>query len=161
MVFQRPVMMRRSVLANLRFVLAVRGIPKFARSELAQQALEKAKLESLANRPARVLSGGEQQRLAIAKALICSPSLLLLDEPSASLDPASTLAIEEMINTAHSEGVGVIMITHDAGQARRLADRVVFMHHGRVVETGTTSEVLDRPQSHAAQAWLGGRLQVD
>ena len=161
MVFQRPVLLRRSVLSNIMFVLAARGVPRRQRAELARRALARSRLEPFARRPARVLSGGEQQRLAIAKALVCSPRLLLLDEPSASLDPASTQAIERMIIDAHRDGVGIIMVTHDVGQARRIGEQMVFMHGGRVVETGQCSDILDNPQSAAAKAWLEGRLHVD
>lgn len=161
MVFQRPVMLRRSVLANLRFALSVRGLGGAERARREQRALEMARLGDLAHRPARVLSGGEQQRLAIARALACAPQVLFLDEPTASLDPASTQAIEDLINAANQDGVTIVMITHDAGQARRLGDDLVFLHAGRVAEAGAACEVLDTPRSQAARAWLDGRLYLD
>lgn len=161
MVFQRPVMLRRSVLANLRFALTVRGAGASERITREAEALERARLHDLAHRPARVLSAGEQQRLAVVRALACAPRLLLLDEPTASLDPASTHAIEELIREAHDSGVAVVLVTHDLGQARRLADDVIFLHAGRVVETGAASEVFDAPRSEAARAWLEGRLHLD
>jgi len=160
LVFQSPVMLRRSVLANLRFALAVQGVPRRDRRDRAEAALEQARLTALAHRPARVLSGGEQQRLAIARALACRPELLLLDEPTASLDPASTALIEEAVNAAHASGVTVALVTHDAGQARRLADDIVFLHAGRVTERGAAAQVLNRPRSEAARAWLEGRLHL-
>ncbi len=160
LVFQSPVMLRRSVLANLRFALAVQGVPRRDRRTRAEAALEQARLTALAHRPARVLSGGEQQRLAIARALACRPELLLLDEPTASLDPASTALIEEAVNAAHASGVTVLLVTHDAGQARRLADDIVFLHAGRVAERGAAAQVLNRPRSEAARAWLEGRLHL-
>lgn len=160
MMFQRPVMLRRSVLGNLRFALGVRGLGGAERAQRAQRALEMARLEDLAHRPARVLSGGEQQRLAIARALACDPQLLLLDEPTASLDPASTLAIEDLINAANADGVTIVMVTHDAGQARRLGDDLVFLHGGRIAEAGDARQVLDTPRSQAARAWLEGRLYL-
>ncbi|MSU88909.1 ATP-binding cassette domain-containing protein [Rhodobacteraceae bacterium 2CG4] len=160
LVFQTPVMLRRSVLANLRFALAVRGVPRCARRARAEAALEQARLTALAHRPARVLSGGEQQRLAIARALACRPELLLLDEPTASLDPASTALIEQAVDAAHADGVTVALVTHDAGQARRLADDIVFLHAGRVAEHGPAAQVLSRPRSEAARAWLEGRLHL-
>ena len=161
MVFQRPVMMRRSVLANLRFALAVRGVGGAERTAREAEALRRARLGDLANRPARVLSAGEQQRLAVARALACAPRLLFLDEPTASLDPASTHAIEELIREAHERGVTIVLVTHDRGQARRLGDDLVFLHAGRVVESGPVSELLDAPRSEAARAWVAGRLHLE
>ncbi len=158
MVFQRPVMLRRTVLGNLRFALGVRGIRGSERSLRVAEALDRARLTDMAYRPARVLSGGEQQRLAIARALATAPEVLFLDEPTASLDPASTHAVEELVNAAHAAGVAIVMITHDAGQARRLGDDVIFMHNGRVAESGPAARVLDAPRSEAARAWLDGRL---
>ncbi|MEZ5653156.1 MAG: ATP-binding cassette domain-containing protein [Burkholderiaceae bacterium] len=161
MVFQRPVLLRRSVLANLQFALGVRGLRGVQRRDREREALRRARLSELANRPARVLSGGEQQRLALARALACDPRLLILDEPTSSLDPASTHAIEALIGEAHAAGVTIVLVTHDIGQARRLGDDVVFMHAGRVVETGPVGRVLEAPQSAAARAWLEGRLFLD
>ena len=161
MVFQRPIMLRRSVLANLRFALAVRGIGGSERAAREAEAIERARLGELANRPARVLSAGEQQRLAVARALACRPRVLLLDEPTASLDPASTHAIEQQIREAQGSGVTVVLVTHDIGQARRLGDDLIFLHAGRVVETGRVPGVLDAPRSEAARAWLEGRLFLD
>ena len=160
MVFQRPVMLRRSTLANLRFALAVRGIGGAERAARETEAIERARLAELASRPARVLSGGEQQRLAIARALACAPRVLFLDEPTASLDPASTHAIERQIREAHESGVTVVLVTHDIGQARRLGDDLIFLHAGRVVEAGPVTDVLDAPRSEAARAWIGGRLYL-
>ena len=161
MVFQRPVVLRRSVLANLRFALAVRGVGGAERAARETAAIERARLGRLANQPARVLSGGEQQRLAVARALACEPRVLFLDEPTASLDPASTHAIERQIRDAHDGGVTIVLVTHDVGQARRLGDDLVFLHAGRVVETGPVSDVLDTPRSEAARAWVEGRLYLD
>ncbi|WP_458791357.1 ATP-binding cassette domain-containing protein [Yoonia sp. MH D7] len=160
MVFQRPVMLRRSVGANLRFALSVRGVKRADRKAREAETLALARLEHLKDKPARVLSGGEQQRLAMARAMICAPHVLFLDEPTASLDPASTLAIEHLIAEARESGTTIILVTHDAGQARRLGDDLVFLHGGTVVETGHVNQVLNAPQSRAAQAWLGGRLFV-
>jgi tungstate transport system ATP-binding protein len=158
MVFQRPVMLRRSALANLRFALRVQGLGLRARGARAQEALEMAHLTDKARQPARLLSGGEQQRLAVARALVCDPEILFLDEPTSSLDPASTQMIEDLVNAAHARGVTVVMITHDRGQARRMGDDVIFLHAGRVAETGPRDQVLDAPRSEAARAWMAGRL---
>ena len=161
MVFQRPVMLRRSVLANLRFALAVRGVGGSERAAREAEAFERARLQDLASRPARVLSAGEQQRLAVARALACAPQVLLLDEPTASLDPASTHAIEQLIREAHGTGVTIVLVTHDIGQARRLGEDLIFLHAGRVAESGRVTDVLDAPASEAACAWVEGRLHLD
>lgn len=161
MVFQRPVLLRRSVLANLRFALAARGIRGVERRMRETAALREARLEHLANRPARVLSGGEQQRLAVIRALAGAPDLLLLDEPTASLDPASTAAVERLIAAARERDVTVALVTHDNGQARRLGDEMIFLHAGRVAETGPVTQVLDAPRSEPARAWAEGRLYFE
>jgi tungstate transport system ATP-binding protein len=158
MVFQRPVMLRRSALANLRFALRVQGLGWRARQARAQEALEMAHLTDKARQPARLLSSGEQQRLAVARALVCDPEILFLDEPTSSLDPASTQMVEDLVNAAHARGVTVVMVTHDRGQARRMGDDVIFLHAGRVAETGPRDQVLDAPRSEAARAWMDGRL---
>ena len=125
------------------------------------EAIDRARLGGLAHRPARVLSGGEQQRLAVARALACAPRVLFLDEPTASLDPASTHAIEQQVGEAHENGVTIVLVTHDVGQARRLGDDLLFLHAGQVVESGRVVEVLDAPRSEPARAWLEGRLYLD
>lgn len=158
MVFQRPVMLRRSVLANLNFALKVHGLAGRARADRAREALEMARLSHLASHPARVLSGGEQQRLAVARALMCEPDLLFLDEPTSSLDPASTQMIEDLVSAAYLRGVTIVMVTHDLGQARRMGDEVIFLHAGRVAERGPLHQVLGAPRSEAARAWVQGRL---
>ncbi|MDZ7710744.1 MAG: phosphate ABC transporter ATP-binding protein [Roseovarius sp.] len=158
MVFQRPVMLRRSVLGNLRFALGVHGWRGRARDHRVAEALEMARLTDKARQPARLLSGGEQQRLAVARALVCAPDLLFLDEPTSSLDPASTQMIEELVNAAHGRGVTIVMVTHDMGQARRMGDEVIFLHAGQVAETGPRDLVLGAPCSEAARAWVQGRL---
>jgi tungstate transport system ATP-binding protein len=146
------------VLANLNFALKVHGLTGRARADRANAALEMARLTDLASHPARVLSGGEQQRLAVARALICEPDLLFLDEPTSSLDPASTRMIEDLVNAAHARGVTIVMVTHDIGQARRMGDEVIFLHAGRVAERGPLDRVLGAPRSAAARAWTQGRL---
>ncbi|MDW4497944.1 ATP-binding cassette domain-containing protein [Sulfitobacter sp. D35] len=161
MVFQRPVMLRRSIIGNLRFALAARGIRGAECTRRAEIALDRAQLRDLARAPARVLSGGEQQRLALARALACGPELLFLDEPTASLDPASTQAIETLIRQASAEGVTIVMVSHDIGQARRLGQDIVFLHAGRVAESGPAQQVLDHPRSEAARAWVEGRIYIN
>lgn len=158
MVFQRPVLLRRSVQGNLHHALAARSIPGAERRPRIAAALADAGLTDLADRPARRLSGGEQQRLAMARALALEPEILFLDEPTASLDPASTLAIERLIEQAHGRGCKIVLVTHDLGQARRLADDVVFLARGRVVERTDAAAFFDRPTSAEARAYLDGRL---
>lgn len=161
MVFQRPVLLRRSVGANLRFALAARGLPRHVRTAREAEALAMARLETLARRPARQLSGGEQQRLAVARALAVRPEMLLLDEPTASLDPASTQAVEALIDQAHAGGVTIVLVTHDLGQARRMGDDLIFLHAGRVAETGPAADTLAAPRTGALRAWTEGRLYLD
>lgn len=158
MVFQRPVMLRRSALANITHALSLQGVGRRQRAEQAAAALRHFGLEALANRPARVLSGGEQQRLAMARAWALRPEVLFLDEPCAALDPGATRAIEEMIQAFHRAGVTIVMTTHDLGQARRLADEVIFLHHGRLLEQSPAAKFFERPRSEAAEAFMKGEL---
>lgn len=158
MVFQKPVMLRRSVFANLVHPLAGAGLGWRERRETARRALARFGLEPLAGRPARLLSGGEQQRLAIARAWALDPQVLFLDEPTSQLDPTATRAIEEMLAGLEAEGRTLVMASHDLGQARRLARRVVFLHRGRIVETGPAGDFFDQPRTREARAFLAGEL---
>ncbi len=158
MVFQRPVVLRRSVASNIGYALRVRGVPREQRQERVRAALALAGLERLAGRPARVLSGGEQQRVTLARAWSLAPQVLFLDEPSANLDPAATRAVENMIQSIAAAGTKIIMTTHDLGQAHRLAAEVLFLHHGRLIERAGADEFFARPRSDAAAAFLEGRL---
>lgn len=155
MVFQRPVLLRRSVAANIRFVLNLRGARG---TERCQSLLRQAGLEAQAQQPARLLSGGEQQQLALVRALALDPDVLFLDEPTASLDPAATAAIEAMVKQAHRRGTKVIFVTHDLGQARRLADEVVFLHRGRLLERTPAERFFEHPSSTQARDYLQGRI---
>ena len=158
MVFQRPVLLRRSAIANVTHALRSRAVPRHERHARAERMLAKAGLAALTHTPARLLSGGEQQRLALARALSLEPEVLFLDEPTANLDPASTLTIEQLIQTAHDQGTKIVLVTHDVGQARRLADEVVFLHQGRVEEQSAAGDFFAAPASMQAQAFLEGRL---
>ena len=158
MVFQKPVLLRRSAAANIWHALGVRGIGKGERSARVDGALKLAGLEGRAATPARVLSGGEQQRLCLARALSLEPEILFLDEPTASVDPASTLAIERLLIEAQHRGIKIVVVTHDVGQARRLAQDVVFLHHGRAVEHGAAKRFFAEPRSEAARCFLAGGL---
>jgi tungstate transport system ATP-binding protein len=158
MVFQRPVMLRRSAAANVAFALSLRGIRGAERRERIAEALAVAGLGALADRPARVLSGGEQQRLALARAWALRPQVLFLDEPTASLDPASTRAVEELIAKLAAAGTKIVMTTHDLGQARRMADEILFMHRGRLIERGPAGRFFAAPQTPEAAAFIAGEL---
>lgn len=157
-VFQRPVLLRRSVAANLRHALKTYGVPRAERAAMLAELLELAGLRALAHRSARVLSSGEQQRLSIVRALAADPDLLLLDEPTANLDPYATRMIEALIRQAEARGVTVVLVTHDVGQARRLADDVIFLNRGRVTEQTPAGSFFDEPQTAEASAYLAGRL---
>ncbi len=157
-VFQRPVLLRRSVRANLDHALKVYGVPRAERPARIARLLEEADLAGLAGQPARRLSGGEQQRLALVRALAAEPELLLLDEPAASLDPRATAAVEALIARATRRGVKVVLVTHDRDQAQRMADEIVFLHRGRVVDTAPAATFFERPRSPEARAYLAGEL---
>lgn len=157
LVFQKPVLLRRSVEDNLDFALQLRGRPD---PHLRDEYLRRVSLLDLAKQPARLLSGGEQQRLSLARALATAPQVLLLDEPTASLDPASVQMIEAIVQEVSRQGVRVIFVTHDIGQARRLADDVVFMHRGRVAEHSPRQDFFDSPASDAAVDFLAGRIVI-
>jgi tungstate transport system ATP-binding protein len=156
MVFQSPVMLRRSALENVEFALKVAGRGEVR--ERAMHALERVGLTPLAERPARLCSGGEQQRIAIARAWATEPEVLFLDEPTASLDPTATSSIEEAILAMHSSGTAIVMTTHDMGQAKRLAERVLFLHRGRLVEDTPADEFFNQPRSREATAFIKGEL---
>jgi tungstate transport system ATP-binding protein len=159
-VFQRPVMLNRSVEANVRHALSTLGLHGTEVRARTAAALDQTGLTALAARPAPVLSGGEQARLALARALARQPRLLFLDEPTANLDPAATLAVESIAGEARANGVKIVLVTHDVGQARRLADEVVFMASGRVVEHAPAEAFFARAQSPEARAFLEGRIVV-
>lgn len=157
MVFQRPVLLRRSVADNIRFALRLNADGD---TRSCHEILESAGLDARADQPARSLSGGEQQRLALARALVLQPEVLFLDEPTANLDPASTAAIESVVDDARRRGTKIIFVSHDVGQAQRLADDVLFLHQGRALEHSPASDFFRHPAAAAAQAYLHGRLLV-
>ena len=159
-VFQRPVMLRRSAAGNIRYALAAAGLSRSARRRRAAELLDLVGLAALADRPARQLSGGEQQRLALARALAKEPQVLLLDEPTASLDPAATKSVEDVIRTVAARGIKVVMATHDLGEARRLAGEIVLLHRGRIVETCAAEAFFSGPRTEEARRFLAGELLV-
>lgn len=157
MVFQRPVMLRRSVEANLLFALKRENSDADPRAR-CREILERINLADRAKQPAQALSGGEQQRLALARALATNPETLFLDEPTASLDPAATLAIEAMVQEAAENRTKVILVTHDIGQARRVADDVVFLQNGALAEHTLAAKFFDAATSPQARAYLNGQI---
>ena len=161
MVFQRPVMLRRTARENIEFALQVAGQVAGQEkniSRVASAALESVGLTHLADRPARLCSVGEQQRIALARAWALAPEVLFLDEPTASLDPTATKAIEEVISAINKTGTTIIMTTHDIGQAKRIAHRVLFLHRGRLVEDATARIFFEQPASKEAAAFIKGEL---
>jgi tungstate transport system ATP-binding protein len=158
MVFQRPVMLRRSTLGNLTHALGVAHVPWGERDRRAREALRKVGIEALAERPARVLSGGEQQRVALARVWALRPEVLFLDEPTANLDPGATHEIERVIGAMHDGGTKIVMVTHNLGQARRLGDEILFLHQGRVLERAPAAQFFKRPASKEAAQFLEGEL---
>ena len=158
MVFQRPVMLRRSVTANVDYALSLRGMPRAERAERVARALARTGIRGRGRHPARVLSVGEQQRLALTRAWALDPQVLFLDEPTSSLDPASALAVEDVVNAIHKAGTCVIMTTHDLGQARRMGDEIIFLHRGRILERAGTERFFTAPENDLAQAFIRGEL---
>ncbi len=158
MVFQRPSMLRRSVLANVAFGLKLRGVPRHEREARAHAMLARVGLAGLAARPARVLSGGEQQRVALARAWTLAPRILFLDEPTASLDPGATQAVESIVQAMAAEGTKIVMTTHNLGQARRMGDEIVFLLKGRVAERAPVESFFRAPATPEARAFLKGEL---
>ena len=158
MVFQRPVMLRRTARANIDYALKLRGLSRDERQARINEVLRRVGLRRLDASPARVLSFGEQQKLALARAWALKPQVLFLDEPTASLDPAATHDVEEIIQAIHEEGTRIIMTTHDLGQVRRMADDVMFFHRGRMLERAPAEQFFTEPKNDLAQAFLRGEL---
>lgn len=157
MVFQRPLLLSRSVRANVGFGLRIRG--QRNNNQLITQVLERVKLAHLANAHARTLSGGEMQRVAIARALVIQPSVLLLDEPTANLDPYNVRIIEDLIRNQHEQyNTTIVMVTHNVFQAQRLATRVGLMLDGSLIEVAPTQEFFNHPKDPRAAAFVSGDL---
>ncbi len=158
MVFQRPIMLRRSVEANVRLALALAGVPRGLRGTRTAEVLARTGLSDLASRPARLLSSGEQQRLALARAWSTEPELLFLDEPTANLDPAATLQVERLILAIDQAGTKIVLTTHDLSQARRLAHEILFLYRGELLERAAAEQFFAAPQTAEARAFLKGEL---
>jgi tungstate transport system ATP-binding protein len=158
--FQRPTMLRRSTTGNIRYALAAADVPHAKRQQRASELLTLVGLDGLGRRPARRLSGGEQQRLALARALARDPDVLFLDEPTASLDPYATKAIEDIVRAVSARGVKVVLSTHDLGQAKRLAGDIVLLHRGRLIEIAPVDEFFAGPRTQEARKFIAGELLV-
>ena len=158
MVFQRPVMLRRSALANLTYALKLAGVGRRERTLRAHDVLEAVGLDRRADQSARLLSGGEQQKLALARAWALGPEVLFLDEPTANLDPVATRELETIIGQIHAGGTKIVMTTHNLGQARRLGDEIVFIDAGRVIERAAVNRFFPHPATAEAAAFVRGEL---
>ena len=158
MVFQRPVMLRTTALANVMYGLRLKGHAAKECEQRARESLARVGLESLTRRPARLLSGGEQQRVALARAWALEPELLILDEPTASLDPASSREVERIIGDIAASGARILMTTHNLGQARRIAEQIVFIDRGRIVEQTPVEDFFRMPRTEAAQRFLAEEI---
>jgi tungstate transport system ATP-binding protein len=156
MVFQRAVLLRRSAAANVRYALHLAGMRGEQAESRIVEALADVGLGALADRPARVLSGGEQQRLALARAWALHPEVLFLDEPTASLDPKATRAVEDIVRDIRARGTTIVMSTHNLAQARRLASDVMFLSEGRQVEHTPAAQFFVSPRTSEAAAFLEG-----
>jgi tungstate transport system ATP-binding protein len=158
MVFQRPVMLRRSARGNLLHALKLAGVPRAERRSRADRFLAAVGLAQAASRPARVLSGGEQQRLALARAWALRPEVFFLDEPTANLDPSATLEVERIVDQIRADGTKIVLTTHNLGQAQRLGDEILFLYGGRLLERASTDEFFYRPATAEAAAFIKGEL---
>ena len=156
MLFQRPFLLRLSARRNVSLGLWLRGLPRAERAEATERALRRVGLASLASRPARELSGGQQQRLALARAWALKPDVLFLDEPTASLDPSAKREVEQLIEDFAGEGMTVVLATHNLGQAKRLATRVIYLEGGRIHADLPTEAFFDGPLAGPAQLFLKG-----
>jgi tungstate transport system ATP-binding protein len=158
MVFQRPVVLRRSALANVEYGLKLTGVHRRERELRARDVLEAVGLETQAEQPARLLSGGEQQKLALARAWALGPEVLFLDEPTANLDPNATRDVENIVGQIRASGTKIVMTTHNLAQARRLGDEILFINAGRLVERAPVDSFFTHPATTEAAAFIKGEL---
>lgn len=160
LMLQKPVLLRRSAESNLVYALRLKGHDKQQSLRLSRDALQQAGLAHVARVSATRLSGGEQQRLALLRALLLEPDILFLDEATANVDPGSTLAIEQQLAQAKARGITIVMVSHDIAQARRLADEVILMHQGQIVERAECAMFFESPTKHLTKRWIEGELLV-
>lgn len=157
-VFQRPILLRRSVAENMAYPMELRGMPRAQIASACEDWAARVGLTDLMHRPAQSLSGGEQQKLALARALITDPDVLFLDEPCAALDGRATREIEAILAEAEANGARLFLATHDMGQARRMGSDVIFLLKGQVHETGSAPEVFAGPKTTEMRAFLQGDI---
>lgn len=160
LMLQKPVLLKRSAMANLLYALRQTSMPRKQCQNLAVAALQQAGLAELSQVVAHRLSGGEQQRLALARALLLKPDILFLDEATASVDPASTLVIEQQLLDSISQGLTVVMVTHDQAQVQRLGQHVLLMHKGRVIEHAQRHDFFKTPTHELTRRWIAGEILV-
>jgi len=158
MVFQRPVMLRRSAIGNVTYGLKLAGVARAERDRRAQRVLDAVGLRAAAHEPARILSGGEQQKLALARAWALDPEVLFLDEPTANLDPGATREVEAIVGEIHASGTKIVMTTHNLGQARRLGDEILFINAGRLAERAPVERFFAQPSTAEAASFIKGEL---
>lgn len=158
MVFPKPVLLRRTVLQNMTYILDMEGVEKSKQDTVAIEALTEFSMQSYTDRPARLLSSGEKQRLSIVRALLLKPDILYLDEPTANLDPKATGIVEEMIGKSRRNNMTIVMASHDLMQARRIAEHVIYIEDGNVIEASNAAEFFTSPKSEQAQKFIEGRL---
>jgi len=159
MVFQSPVMFNTTVFKNIAYGLRLRGYSKAEIERKVREVLSLVRLEGYENRKAKTLSGGEKQRVAIARAIVLEPKLLLMDEPTANLDPTNAAIIEDIVKEITKEnGTTIVFSTHNMFQAKRLADRVAHMYAGRIVEVGKTRDIFENPRNELTKRFINGEL---
>lgn len=161
MVFQRPFMLRMSALANVELGLRLQRLPRAQCRERALRALERVGLARESARVGRVLSAGQQQRLALARAWALQPDVLLLDEPTASLDPSAKREVEALIEEFAGQGITVMMSSHNLGQVKRLAQRVLYLEHGRLLADVSTDHFFAGSLPQEASLFLKAELPWD
>jgi tungstate transport system ATP-binding protein len=156
-VFQRPTLLRRSVYKNVAYGLQLRG--QRNADEQIHATLKRVGLEALAQQPARTLSGGEAQRVALARAMILEPEALLLDEPTANLDPYNVSLIESIVTELNTTSqTTLVLVTHNVFQARRLAHRVAFLLDGKIVEVNDVEDFFESPSDPRTRAFVNGEM---
>ena len=158
MVFPKPTFLRRTVLQNMTYILGLKGIEKETQKQTAMEALREFAMEKFSDLPARSLSSGEKQRLSLIRALLLEPDILFLDEPTSNLDPKATRILEKMISDSHRKNMTIVMATHDLMQAKRIAQKIIFIEEGSVLEISSAEKFFDKPQSTEAQKFIEGRL---